>query len=1466
MKLRYLFGPVPRTFAEQKLHGPRQSGCCLTFHAQPGEGDLVVRPEDSWEEVLERLPAEWKPDLLVLWLPYTTVPACLWSAPLPRLALATDWHLLWHYYRRRLPACQAAVTDTMGAELFALAGLPNVRPGNLCGCERVFVESTWPKVARDIDVLLVGNFNPAVQRERMPWLTRLARLGRRWRVVLRAGVFGEGYRRLLARSRIVFHASNRHKVGPRAFEAAAAGALVFQERGNRELPAYFRDRQECIYYDPDEAETLLEYYLEHEEERQALAEAARARVGRYRFEDFWEEILASLPPGWMDGDATSSVSMPATEHLLTRCWQALQGPQFEDLTLVADLEKAVQAEPGSALLHNALGVMLGRQAQGRGTAQAAALVAAECFRRALACRPEYPLAGLNLAEALAAAGKSLAAIEAARRTLDLLQRERPPEAASPDDLPWGPSFDSFHVEWERLAWTHAGRPVEEARARDTLLRWRLCSLLAQWTGERDGAYEAVLLRPDLAVGHAGLGLALLKEGRSGDAAVHLRQAMIAYPLDRSLARACFQAVAALGDVEGQQRLTEDQRLLSQACPALVPHEPWFAAPSLPIQPVVPSYRPSPSRDGKSTRRKPRTVLWEGGLEELQSLALVNRHLCLQLLRHGHDVSIWPQDFPLEEGVPFLPAPEVLAHRIRRPLSRACDVHVRHRWPPDFTPPPAGHWVHVQPWEFGSLPRAWIRPLAEWVDEVWAYSRVVQDCYVSSGIDPARVHVVPLGVDVARFRPGVPPLPLKTQRRCKFLFVGGTTHRKGFDVLLDAYARTFSSNDDVCLVVKDMGVGTFYRGQTAEESIARLQAAPGAPEVEYLSRPLSEDEQAALYAACDCLVHPYRGEGFGLPIAEAMACGLPVIVTGLGAALDYCDESRAYLIPAEKRPFNEDRVGGQPTVGRPWLAEPDGEALAALLRHVLEHPDEARAKGAAGSAFVRDNLTWEHAGQAIERRLEALSSQPVRRLVKSSETVVAATPRSRRKSLCMIVRNEEHHLPDCLRSVKDLFDQVVVTDTGSTDRTREIAAEFGAQVIDFPWPDSFGAARNESLRHATGDWVMWLDADDRLDEENRQHLTTVLDSLGDELDAYAMKVRSVLDAAGTSFRLLDQVRLFPNRPEIRWDYRIHEQILPAVNRVGGGVRWANVVIDHVGYADAGARRGKLERNLRLLELDYADRPDDGFTLFNLGWTLLDLGRTAEALTHLEKALEKTNPSSSTLRKLYHLLALAYRHLNRIDDALRLCRDGLERFPLDAELLAEQGLLRRDQEDFHGVERSWLSLLDAPRGQYFASEELGLRGFRTRQLLAEVYRVQERWLEAEVQWRAALAERGDFEPAWMGLAELYLRAERWGELEYFLEELEQRGITSAKVGWLRARGQVQRQEWAAARRTLTTIIAQDLKAVPPRVLLSQVLLQEGRDWEAAERALRDVLTLEPNHRETRHNLETLLRRLGRKPVLA
>src|SRR5205807_4207160 len=110
----------------------------------------------------------------------------------------------------------------------------------------------------------------------------------------------------------------------------------------------------------------------------------------------------------------------------------------------------------------------------------------------------------------------------------------------------------------------------------------------------------------------------------------------------------------------------------------------------------------------------------------------------------------------------------------------------------------------------------------------------------------------------------------------------------------------------------------------------------------------------------------------------------------------------------------------------------------------------------------------------------------------------------RVSLCLIVKNEEDNLPACLGSAADLVDEVVVVDTGSQDRTKEVAARFGAKVFDFPWVDDFAAARNESLRHATGDWAFWMDADDRLDADNRGKLRSLFAGLAEEDVGYVMQ--------------------------------------------------------------------------------------------------------------------------------------------------------------------------------------------------------------------------------------------------------------------------------------------------------------------------------------------------------------------------
>jgi glycosyltransferase involved in cell wall biosynthesis len=287
------------------------------------------------------------------------------------------------------------------------------------------------------------------------------------------------------------------------------------------------------------------------------------------------------------------------------------------------------------------------------------------------------------------------------------------------------------------------------------------------------------------------------------------------------------------------------------------------------------------------------------------------------------------------------------------------------------------------------------------------------------------------------------------------------------------------------------------------------------------------------------------------------------------------------------------------------------------------------------------------------------------------------------SLCLIVRDEATNLPGCLGPVADLVKEMIVVDTGSTDDTRQVAARLGARVVDFPWTDSFAAARNESLRHATCPWIFWLDADDRLPGENRARLAALLANLGEEEVAYQMGVR-LRWSAGDAVTV-DQVRLFRNLPPVHWQYRVHEQLMAGTDWLAKWARQTDVVIEHRGYDDAGLVRRKHERNLRLLEMNRRESPDDPVVLFHLGWTFLKLGRPAEAVPHFHRGLHVVPPTLSLVPGLFLLLGQAYEQLGKLPEALAVYQQGRRRFPNEPALAAQEELLSRSTGTF--LVRGW-----------------------------------------------------------------------------------------------------------------------------------------------------------------------------------
>lgn len=272
------------------------------------------------------------------------------------------------------------------------------------------------------------------------------------------------------------------------------------------------------------------------------------------------------------------------------------------------------------------------------------------------------------------------------------------------------------------------------------------------------------------------------------------------------------------------------------------------------------------------------------------------------------------------------------------------------------------------------------------------------------------------------------------------------------------------------------------------------------------------------------------------------------------------------------------------------------------------------------------------------------------------------------SLCMIAKNEAQHIARALASVADLADEMIVLDTGSDDATRRIAADYGAKVIAHEWKDDFAEARNASLRHASSEWVLVLDADEELLPQSREPLADLLEH--GTADAYWLRIRN-LAAEGEMHAFTEAriTRLFRNRPAFRYEGRIHEQVRPAIERHGGEVESADVILLHHGYAETEVQGGvqRAQRNLDLLRGAIDEQPGDPYLHYQLGVTLKADGRDDQAYQAFHRALElgiEEELSADGLAMMH--VKVAQLALSR-DDYPTAARFAVESLKLEGDLL-------------------------------------------------------------------------------------------------------------------------------------------------------------------------------------------------------
>ena len=288
------------------------------------------------------------------------------------------------------------------------------------------------------------------------------------------------------------------------------------------------------------------------------------------------------------------------------------------------------------------------------------------------------------------------------------------------------------------------------------------------------------------------------------------------------------------------------------------------------------------------------------------------------------------------------------------------------------------------------------------------------------------------------------------------------------------------------------------------------------------------------------------------------------------------------------------------------------------------------------------------------------------------------------SLCMIVKNEEHHLAQCLESVRSLVDEIVVVDTGSTDRTVEIAASYGAQVVFHAWKDDFAAARNEALDHARGDWVLCLDADERLNGMGVPDCLRAACRVGG-VDAYSVPMVNHKKGKDRSeFHVGYVTRLFRRYPGIRFTGRVHERVDGVLEREGAVVVRSRFLIEHLGYdVDKSQIRRKYERNLALLLEQLKEDPEDAHALYHAGLTLLGLERARESRELFERLLRLENLNPSLRATALNMVSFFSMRDGEYADALQAARDSLAAVPRQNTATLLSGLALYNRGEYEGA---------------------------------------------------------------------------------------------------------------------------------------------------------------------------------------
>jgi spore maturation protein CgeB len=473
-----------------KSHGPIINGLarvcelkCLDIE----NADFTYELEkDTIHTVLNRISESWHPDIIFWWIPeYNTVINKIEESPYPVFVFVMDWNLSIAALKDNLKRFDWIFIDRAGVEVLNRAGYQNVSFWKICSFDQQLYRNI-PELEKIYDVVFIGHFNHNVHRERSKLLKRLALLGKDYNIKILTGVYGEENPRYLNRSKICFNYSVRGEANLRTFESTACKILMFLEDANLEVKDFFADKQECVYYNENNLEELVRYYLKHPEESEKIATSAYNKVQQQTYFDHFRELITVIRENNLDKmqDFKRQFNViDKQEKLYQNCLLLIQGISKGSWeTSLKAAEKLVKFARLKANSWNTMGVIYGNKLIGSADIELNKTLivnSLNAFNRAKKLEPNAVLPYYNSASVYFLMGNDDLYMQELLEAFSVLEPATE-NLFSCRDLFFPSLFDLFRVTWEKSTGRFIDNQDKLLESYKNLLKWNICEKLGDY--------------------------------------------------------------------------------------------------------------------------------------------------------------------------------------------------------------------------------------------------------------------------------------------------------------------------------------------------------------------------------------------------------------------------------------------------------------------------------------------------------------------------------------------------------------------------------------------------------------------------------------------------------------------------------------------------------------------------------------------------------------------------------------------------------------------------------------------------------------------------------------------------------------------------------------------------------------------------------------------------------------------------